>query len=147
MRFSRAEEEETTINLTPLIDVVFLLLIFFMISTTFSKESALHIELPASSDNKEEDQGNNQLVIEISADGVFAVKGPSDAEPKQLVNTARKTLINAIKEVSKNRTDLITIIRADRRTPHESVIRAMDSARRVGHTRITFSTQQTLEDN
>lgn len=147
MKFRKPEEEETLINLTPLIDVVFLLLIFFMISTTFSKESALHIELPASSDKKEQQQQNNRLVIEISADGIYAIQGPGDIEPKQLINSARETLINAIKDVSANRTDLITIIRADRRTPHESVIRAMDSARRVGHVNITFATQQTLEDN
>lgn len=147
MKFSDREEDDVQINLTPLIDVVFLLLIFFMVSTTFSKESELRIQLPESSDEPIEQQRNSILEIEISADGIYAVKAPGESSARQLLGTDRKTLYRALASASGNRTDLVTVIRADRRTPHESVVRAMDIVRRLGHTEITFSTQQVLEED
>ena len=145
MKFSDRQEDDVTINLTPLIDVVFLLLIFFMVSTTFSKESELRIQLPESSDEPMQEQRNSTLEVEISADGVYAIKAPGDTVARQLLGTDRETLYRALASASGNRTDLVTVIRADRRTAHESVIRAMDILRRLGHTDITFSTQQVLE--
>ena len=147
MKFSDHKEEETTINLTPLIDVVFLLLIFFMVSTTFSKESQLRIKLPESSNEPVEQQQTQVLEIEISAKGVYAVKGPKEAAAKQLLNENPETLRRAIINVTKSESDVVLMIRADRQTPHQSVIRAMDISRRLGITNITFATQQTLEDN
>ncbi len=147
MRFSDRTEEETHINLTPLIDVVFLLLIFFMVSTTFSKETQLRIKLPESSEDIQQEQQSNVVEIQISGDGVFAVKGPDDASAKQLVNTSRDTLRRAVMAATAGHEELVTVIRADRRTPHESVIQAMDIARRLGLTQITFATQQRVEEN
>ena len=147
MKFSDPKEEETIINLTPLIDVVFLLLIFFMVSTTFSKESQLRIKLPESSDEPTQEQQTKVLEIEISSDGVYAVKGPDEEAARQLWKTNRETLRRAINNVTEGMTDVITVIRADRRTPHESVIRAMDVSRRLGLTNITFATQQTTENS
>ena len=147
MKFSDPKEEETIINLTPLIDVVFLLLIFFMVSTTFSKESQLRIKLPESSDEPTQEQQTKVLEIEISSDGVYAVKGPDEEAARQLLKTNRETLRRAINNVTEGMTDVITVIRADRRTPHESVIRAMDVSRRLGLTNITFATQQTTENS
>lgn len=147
MKFSDQKEEETTINLTPLIDVVFLLLIFFMVSTTFSKESQLRIKLPESSDEPVEQQQTQLLEIEINAKGVYAVKGPDEPTAKQLLNTNRETLRRAITNVTSGKSDVVLMIRADRQTPHQSVIRAMDISRRLGITNITFATQQAQEDN
>ena len=147
MKFSDRQEEETIINLTPLIDVVFLLLIFFMVSTTFSKESELRIQLPESSEEPNREQKAQVVEIEIDADGVYAVRGPDEEGARQLLNTSRETLRRALLSASKGQTDIVTMIRADRRTPHESVIRAMDISRRLGLTNITFATQQTSEDN
>ena len=147
MKFSDQKEEETSINLTPLIDVVFLLLIFFMVSTTFSKESQLRIKLPESSNEPVEQEQTQVLEIEISAKGVYAVKGPQEETAKQLLNENPETLRRAIINVTKGESDLILMIRADRQTPHQSVIRAMDISRRLGITNITFATQQALEDN
>lgn len=146
MKFSDREEDDVHINLTPLIDVVFLLLIFFMVSTTFSKESELRIQLPESSDEPIEQRTSATLEVEISAEGAYAVKGPEDDAARQLIGGDRETLYRALAAAGGNRTDLVTIIRADRRTPHESVVRAMDIARRLGHTNITFATQQVLEE-
>lgn len=146
MKFSDREEDDVQINLTPLIDVVFLLLIFFMVSTTFSKESELRIKLPESSDEPVEQRENPVLEIEISAEGVYAVKGPGDESAKQLLGTDRETLYRALAAAGGNRTELVTVIRADRETPHASVVRAMDMARRLGHTNITFATQQVIDE-
>lgn len=142
MRFSDRTEEELQINLTPLIDVVFLLLIFFMVSTTFSKESQLRIQLPEASVDVEKPAGDNLLEINIGADGAYAIRGPGEDRAKQLINTSQQSLERALRLAAADRADLITVIRADRRTPHESVIRAMDSSRRLGYMHITFSTQQ-----
>lgn len=147
MKFSDRKEEETSINLTPLIDVVFLLLIFFMVSTTFSKESQLRIKLPESSNEPIEQERTQVLEIEIGAKGVYAVKGPQEETAKQLLNENPETLRRAIINVTKGASDLILMIRADRQTPHQSVIRAMDISRRLGITNITFATQQALEDS
>lgn len=147
MKFSDHKEEETTINLTPLIDVVFLLLIFFMVSTTFSKESQLRIKLPESSDEPVELQQAKLLEIEISAKGVYAIKGPGEARANQLLNTNRATLRRAIMNEIQGDSEVVTVIRADRQTPHESVIIAMDVSRRLGLTDITFATQQISEDS
>lgn len=146
MKFSDREEDDVQINLTPLIDVVFLLLIFFMVSTTFSKESELRIQLPESSDEPIEERRSPVLEIEISRDGAYAVKGPDDDSARQLLGSERQTLYRALAAASGNRSDMVTIIRADRQTPHESVVRAMDIARRLGHTDITFATQQVLDE-
>lgn len=146
MKFSDREEEEIQINLTPLIDVVFLLLIFFMVSTTFSKESELRIQLPESSDEPVEQRQNPVLEVEISKDGAYAVKGPADEAAKQLLGSDRQALYRALAAAGGNRTDLVTVIRADRQTPHESVVRAMDIARRLGHTNITFATQRIVDE-
>lgn len=146
MKFSDREEDDVQINLTPLIDVVFLLLIFFMVSTTFSKESELRIQLPESSDEPIQERRNPVLEVEISKDGMYAVKGPDDDSAQQLLGTDRQVLYRALAAAGGNRSDLVTVIRADRQTPHESVVRAMDIARRLGHTDITFATQQVLED-
>jgi len=147
MKFSDREEEELQINLTPLIDVVFLLLIFFMVSTTFSKESELRIQLPESSDQPLEERTTPVLEVQISADGVYAVKGPGDPAAKQLLDTQRRTLYRALSAAAGRHSELVTIIRADRQTPHAAVIQAMDIARRLGHTDITFATQQVMEED
>jgi biopolymer transport protein ExbD len=84
-----------------------------------------------------------QLVIEISALGVYAVKGPGDEEVRQVINSsaeALKRVLDKSSDVDK-RDELVVIIRADRKTPHEAVIRALSVARQSGLTRITFATE------
>ena len=88
VKFSDRKEDETLINLTPLIDVVFLLLIFFMVSTTFSKESQLRIKLPESSEDEVEQQEAKILEIEINSEGVYAVKGPDEDAARELLNAS-----------------------------------------------------------
>lgn len=146
MKFSRSPQEEVTINLTPLIDIVFLLLIFFMVSTTFSKESQLRIRLPDASPDTEVEQRPSRLVVAITASGDYSIRGPNESTGHHLLSRERSVLAQAMAKakakVAQGADDLVVVIRADRKTPHEAVVRAMDVARKLGLVRITFSTQK-----
>ena len=147
MKFSRSPQEEVTINLTPLIDIVFLLLIFFMVSTTFSKESQLRIRLPDASPDAEVEQRPSRLVVAITASGDYSIRGPNESTGHHLLSRERSVLAQAMAKakakakVAQGTDALVVVIRADRKTPHEAVVRAMDVARKLGLVRITFSTQ------
>lgn len=136
MKFIRQPVEAVEVNLTPLIDVVFLLLIFFMVSTTFTKERELTIDLPeAVGEASTEDP--LQIEIIVSADGEYAVNG------KRLVNRELATLRKAIIEVSDGNTDLPLIISADKDTPYQSVISVMDIAGQIGFTKQSLPIKST----
>ena len=142
MKFSRSSQEEVTINLTPLIDIVFLLLIFFMVSTTFSKESQLRIRLPDASPDSEVEQRPSRLVVAITKSGDYSIRGPNESTGHHLLSRERSVLAQAMAKVAQGTDDLVVVIRADRKTPHEAVVQAMDVARKLGLVRITFSTQK-----
>ncbi len=147
MRFKTEQEEEVHINLTPLIDVVFLLLIFFMLTTTFVKESQLDINLPQAS-IQQKLHTDNVLRIDISAAGEYAVKMPGVDTAKSLINRSEETLLRALKEAAKaspDRSKLITVLRADGKTPHRAVVMALDAAQQLGLVHISFATRQASE--
>ena len=144
MRFrDKTDVDDLQINLTPLIDIVFLLLIFFMVSTTFTHESQLRIQLPEAEAEEAAPKKVPQLVIEISALGVYAVKGPADENARQVLNTSPDALQRVIENAVKNqdKDEVVVIVRADRKTPHEAVVRALSVSRQLGLVRITFATQ------
>jgi len=150
MKFKNTtDDDELEINLTPLIDIVFLLLIFFMVSTTFTKESQLQIKLPQAEGEKALPREVPKLIIEISALGVYAVKGPDDKAARQILNTSPGALQRVIRSAAENqdKDKMIVIIRADRKTPHEAVVRALSIAGRLGLTRITFATESQPGDS
>jgi biopolymer transport protein ExbD len=127
-------DERVDINLTPLIDVVFLLLIFFMVSTTFDRHANLKVELPEASATKSQQQ-QDPVVISIDADGNYFIND------RQLVNTTLETLKIALrKTVADKEKDVPLVLRADARTPHQSVVRAMDAAAQLGLTRLSIAT-------
>jgi len=128
--------EEIDLNLTPLIDVVFLLLIFFMVSTTFEKTSKLKIDLPEASAQATK-QIDKKIVLGIDAKGRYYIND------RQLVNTQLKTLKTALLKVAGNARDIPIVLRADGKTPHQSVVRAMDAASQVGLTHLSISTLET----
>ena len=142
MKFSRSSQEEVTINLTPLIDIVFLLLIFFMVSTTFSKESQLRIRLPDASPDSEVEQRPSRLVVAITKSGDYSIRGPNESTGHHLLSRERSVLAQAMAKGAQGTDELVVVIRADRNTPHEAVVRAMDVARKLGLVRITFATQK-----
>ena len=133
MRFSRRNRESLELNITPLIDVVFLLLIFFMISTTFSRETQLLIDLPESSIDA-------KLVEEV-VDISISKRGSIAVNQRLIYDADLESLISAITEVSGTKNTLPIVIRADAETPHQSVIMAMDAAGRLGFTKIKIATK------
>ncbi len=135
MNLRQSESDEPEVNLTPLIDVVFILLIFFMVSTTFQKESRINIELPeASADAVDEEKDVLELVID--AEGRYFI------EQQQVVNTELNTLKKAIRKFLGERTSIPVVIRADRRTPYEAVVRAMDATAQLGLVQMSLATSQ-----
>ncbi len=134
MKFRNHNKEDLDVNITPLIDVVFLLLIFFMVSTTFKQEFEVGIELP-----KAESESRLEFKpIEITIDD----KGHFFIGQRELINNKLHTLKNALRKVVGEDRDLPVVISADSLTPHQAVITAMDAARQLGFTRLTFATQQ-----
>jgi len=127
------KSEDINIDLTPLIDVVFLLLIFFMVSTTFDRYAQLKVQLPEAS-NKVQQNNEAPLVLSIDARGNYFV------DQRQVVNTSLETLKAAIQQTLGDRKDVAILLRADANTPHQAVVRAMDAAAQLGLTRISIAT-------
>lgn len=139
MNFQSKNRDDVELNITPLIDVVFLLLIFFMVSTTFERESELNITLPEAS--KEITQAKPDAInIAIDANSRIYVND------KELINSNVSTIKQAIHDQMGNLEDVSIIISADAETNHQSVIKAMDAARQLGLLRITFATQKIEEE-
>ena len=136
MMFERRRREDSGVDLTPLIDVVFLLLIFFMVSTTFIRETQLKIDLPEDSGELQEIE---EEIVEITVDrlGDYAVND------RLLVNNELATLLRALDEVlATQKPDVRVIITADANAAHQAVVRAMDAAGKVGLSRISITTKQ-----
>ena len=133
MRFSRRNRESLELNITPLIDVVFLLLIFFMVSTTFTRETQLLIDLPESS--------IDARLIEEVVDISISKRGSIAVNQRLIYDADLESLISAITEVSGTKNTLPIVIRADAETPHQSVIMAIDAAGRLGFTKIKIATK------
>lgn len=131
--------EEPDVNLTPLIDVVFLLLIFFMVSTTFDKESELSIELP-NAQGEAAERETLQVEVSIDAEGGYAINN------ERIINSQINTLKAAIAKVAGDKRDIPMIISADGRASHQSVVAAMDAARQLGFSKLTFATRLSSED-
>ena len=140
MNLKPERREELDLNLTPLIDVVFLLLIFFMVSTTFEQTSKLKIDLPQATP-KATQQADQKIVIGID------VKGNYYVNERQLVNTQLKTLKLALMKVAGDNKDTPIVLRADAKTPHQSVVTAMDAAAQLGLTRLSISTLESSNGN
>ncbi len=135
MKFRRLHREEVGINLTPLIDVVFLLLIFFMVSTTFTRETQLSIDLPEAAGSARE---NSEQQVEILVDeaGNYRVNGQG------LVDNRIRTLQAAIYKISAGDTTLPMVITADAEAAHQYVVRAMDAAGQMGFVHLSITTRQ-----
>jgi len=135
LNLRKFRREELSVNLTPLIDVVFLLLIFFMVTTTFRDESAIKIDLPQAS-NKPVEQVGHPLEIVIDRDGHYYI------DKQQVINTQIDTLKRALRKAKGDRKSPPVIISADAMAPHQSVVTAMDAARQVGLLRMSISTRK-----
>jgi len=135
VKFKRQHKEELNLNLTPLIDIVFLLLIFFMVTTTFTKENHLAIQLPEAH-GEVVDAPDKLVEVIIDKSGQYSVNG------QRLISAKLLTLKQAIEKVSQGDRALPFVITADALTPHESVVRAMDAAGQLGFARLSITSKQ-----
>jgi biopolymer transport protein ExbD len=126
------------VDITPLIDVVFLLLIFFMVSTTFDRQTEILVDLPEAS-GEEASEKPDLLEITIDKQGIFYVN------QLEVINTQVDTLKRALEKAAGEKRDMPVIINADAKTPHQSVMTALDAASQVGLRRISFSATKPLE--
>ncbi|MCO7555265.1 ExbD/TolR family protein [Metapseudomonas otitidis] len=134
-RAGNVAREEVFLNLTSFIDVVFVLLLFFVVTTTFSRPSEMKIELPeAVSGTPTEATTEKTLELSISADGQYALNG------QVLVKNDLTTLMNALGKESGGDNSLPMIISADAKTTHQSVITAMDAAGKLGFSKLRITT-------
>ena len=134
MNFRPASDEEPEINLIPLIDVLLMALIFLIVTTSFSTESRLRIRLPEASAEVKENLPSVRVTIDAKEQYYIG--------DQQLLNATPEVLRNALMRAAGANKDPVIVINADAKTPHEAVIRIMDTARRLGFTHITFATQQ-----
>lgn len=123
------------INLTSLIDVVFLLLLFFILTTSFNRESALRIDLPKASEQAAVEE-QKPIMLSIDAAGEFYVDG------RQVVNTQVESVKRVLRAALGERKDPPLIISADAKTPHQAVVTAMDAARQVGLIHLSIATKE-----
>ncbi len=133
MNFRPPINRDLDINLTPLIDVVFLLLIFFMVSTTFVKESEIEVNLPQASAELREDLVDR---IEIAIDR----QGSIFVNDQALINAQVVTIRKALEQARGEGGDPVVIISADAAATHQNVVDVMDAARQAGLYRVTFPT-------
>ena len=134
MKLNLRAKAEPEVNLTSLIDVVLLLLIFFMVSTSFVKESQISITLPEAEAEAIVEEVPEQLEIMITEQGTYLVNG------RELVNNRPETIRNALQRVPTGDTSLPLTISADANARHQHVVTAMDVAGRLGFTRISIAT-------
>jgi biopolymer transport protein ExbD len=132
LNFRKKDVAELELNLTPLIDVVFLLLIFFMVTTTFQKQSELQIKLPQASAKIE--QTKTPLEVVINEEGNFFINN------KQILFKDRITLMQTLARLTNGNTKQPLVIRADARTPHQAVVTVMDVAGKIGLVKISIAT-------
>jgi biopolymer transport protein ExbD len=135
MNFHRGQRrDEPEINLIPLIDVLLVILIFLMVTTTYSRYSELKINLPTSGAEQTPTKPK-QIEVAVDANGNYEVGNTP------LAGASVATLADTLKTAAGSDADSIVVINADAKTTHQSVINVMEAARRVGLTRITFATQ------
>jgi len=134
LKFQARRHEDTDLNMTSLIDVVLLLLIFFMMSTKFVDEGRLQVRLPDAGLQADASVNDKSVEIEITAEGGYRIDG------RDLINNSPDTLSTALSRATGGNRALPVTIRADGRAMHQSVVTAMDVAGRLGYRRLNIAT-------
>ncbi len=129
-------KEEPTVDLTSLIDVVFLLLIFFMVSTTFERQALLKVELPDASVVEDRMETPESLELVIDSEGRMYLND------QRLIDSDARTIRAAMEQQAGERRDIPLILRADRQTPHHHVVTAMDVAAQLGFANLSIATDR-----
>jgi biopolymer transport protein ExbD len=134
MKLQSRSKEEPEINVISLVDVLLVLVLFFMVSTTFLRETEISIRLPEASADSSAETPSQALEITVTQNGAYLVNG------RELVNSERRTLRAAIERLIGEERDLPVFIRADAAATHQSVITAMDVAGQLGFVKINIAT-------
>lgn len=135
MNFQRGKgRDEPEINLIPMIDVLLVILIFLMVTTTFSQIAELQINLP-SADAEKQEQKPDEIVVAVDATGRYVINRVPLASPDV------DALSLAMRRAAGDRTDPVVVINADAQASHQSVVNVMEAARLAGYSRISFATQ------
>lgn len=134
MNFRKRRPEEPEINLIPFIDVLLVVLIFLMLSTTYSKFTELQVTLPVADAERPRDRPK-EIIVSVSADGRYAVNR------KAVEGRSIDLLTAELGAAAGGSTDMVVIVSADAAAAHQSVINVMDAARRANLPRLTFATQ------
>ncbi len=134
MKLNVQTKPEPEVNMTSLIDVVLLLLIFFMVSTSFVKQSQITIRLPQADSSTVAEDVSQQIDIMITEQGTYLVNN------RELVNNRPETIRNALQKISAGDTNLPLTIRADANARHQHVVTAMDISGKLGFSRISIAT-------
>lgn len=134
MQLKTRSREEPEVNLTSLIDVVLLLLIFFMVSTSFVREAEINLRLPEASANEQSEAPADALEITVTEAGAYLVNG------RPLVNNERRTLRAAIERLAGEERNVPVYIRADANATHQAVVTAMDVAGQLGFVNVNIAT-------
>ena len=138
MKFQRKKKEKIDISMTSMIDVVFLLLIFFMVTTTFDRQTEVKITLPEA-EGTDVEQHPKMVTLTIDADGVYYLKG-EDGLSHELADQTRETLKQELGKLAEHSKQLPFVINTDGKTPSEAVLKVLDIASQAGFNHITFST-------
>jgi biopolymer transport protein ExbD len=134
VKLSLRQRTQPEVNLTSLIDVVLLLLVFFMVSTSFVKQSQITIHLPEAESMAIVEEVPQQIDIMITESGTYLVNG------RELINNRAETIRNALQKTSGNNNTLPLTISADANAKHQDVVTAMDVAGRLGFRQISIAT-------
>ncbi|MDZ7811818.1 MAG: biopolymer transporter ExbD [Ideonella sp.] len=134
MKFRQSSEEEAEINLIPFIDVLLVILIFLMLSTTYSRFTELQVTLPVANADATKERPA-EIIVSVAADGRAAI------DKQAVEGRSVEVLALALRQAASERKDPVVIISADANAAHQSVINVLDAARRAGLARITFAAQ------
>ena len=136
MNLAPQKSEDPDVNITPMIDVVFLLLLFFMVSTSFIRESSMKVDLPQA-DGEVVTTKQQPIDIIISAEGQFTIGSTILSKPE------KKQLVELLKQTVGDNEDPHIIISADATSDYQDIVTAMDIAQQLGYPRLTLATRQT----
>jgi biopolymer transport protein ExbD len=143
MKFQRKKRENVDITLISMIDVLFVLLLFFMVSTSFNQHTEVNIKLPEAEGSAAEEHPKTVSLM-IDAVGIYSLVG-DDGLSHQLIDQSRAGLKQELSRLTENSKDVPFIINADDKTPNKAVMTALDIAGQVGFSHITFATLHPTE--
>ena len=136
MNFRTGERDEPEINLIPFIDILLVVLIFLVLTTTYSKFTELKVNLPVA-DAQAPKQNPREVIVAVGSDGRYSIN-------RQVIEGASvESLTRVLSDATQDNRETVIVISADAAATHQSVINVMDAARRAGLVQITFATQQT----